>query len=52
MADIQNGDSCSSSPLELFERVTAQGEKVRSLKAGKASTVILFHLLNFFHFVA
>ncbi|KAH1171388.1 tryptophan--tRNA ligase, cytoplasmic [Mauremys mutica] len=38
MADIQNGDSCSSSPLELFERVTAQGEKVRSLKAGKAST--------------
>ncbi|XP_005308891.2 tryptophan--tRNA ligase, cytoplasmic isoform X1 [Chrysemys picta bellii] len=38
MADVQNCDSCPSSPLELFERVTAQGEKVRSLKAGKAST--------------
>uniref|UniRef100_A0A8D0GL72 Tryptophan--tRNA ligase, cytoplasmic n=1 Tax=Sphenodon punctatus TaxID=8508 RepID=A0A8D0GL72_SPHPU len=37
MADIQNCDSCSINPLDLFERVTTQGEKVRSLKAEKAS---------------
>lgn len=36
MADIQNGSFCSRNPLELFEQVTTQGEKVRSLKAEKA----------------
>ncbi|XP_054827984.1 tryptophan--tRNA ligase, cytoplasmic [Eublepharis macularius] len=36
MADIQNGGFCSRNPLELFEQVTTQGEKVRSLKAEKA----------------
>ncbi|XP_015279927.1 PREDICTED: tryptophan--tRNA ligase, cytoplasmic [Gekko japonicus] len=36
MADIQNSSFCSCNPLELFEQVTAQGEKVRSLKAEKA----------------
>nr|XP_056706965.1 tryptophan--tRNA ligase, cytoplasmic [Euleptes europaea] len=36
MADVQNGDFCSRNPLELFEQVTTQGEKVRSLKAEKA----------------
>nr|XP_034961781.1 tryptophan--tRNA ligase, cytoplasmic [Zootoca vivipara]XP_034961789.1 tryptophan--tRNA ligase, cytoplasmic [Zootoca vivipara]XP_034961799.1 tryptophan--tRNA ligase, cytoplasmic [Zootoca vivipara]XP_034961808.1 tryptophan--tRNA ligase, cytoplasmic [Zootoca vivipara] len=36
MADLQNCDFCSLNPLELFEQVTAQGEKVRSLKAEKA----------------
>uniref|UniRef100_A0A8D0BT20 Tryptophan--tRNA ligase, cytoplasmic n=1 Tax=Salvator merianae TaxID=96440 RepID=A0A8D0BT20_SALMN len=37
MADLPNGSCCSLNPLELFEQVTAQGEKVRSLKAEKAS---------------
>ncbi|XP_077179802.1 tryptophan--tRNA ligase, cytoplasmic [Paroedura picta] len=36
MADIQNSSFCSRNPLELFEQVTAQGEKVRSLKMEKA----------------
>uniref|UniRef100_A0A8D2IZV2 Tryptophan--tRNA ligase, cytoplasmic n=1 Tax=Varanus komodoensis TaxID=61221 RepID=A0A8D2IZV2_VARKO len=36
MADVQNDGFCSLSPLQLFEEVTAQGEKVRSLKAEKA----------------
>ncbi|XP_048341348.1 tryptophan--tRNA ligase, cytoplasmic [Sphaerodactylus townsendi] len=36
MADLREGDFCSCNPLELFEQVTAQGEKVRSLKAEKA----------------
>nr|XP_033807431.1 tryptophan--tRNA ligase, cytoplasmic isoform X2 [Geotrypetes seraphini]XP_033807432.1 tryptophan--tRNA ligase, cytoplasmic isoform X2 [Geotrypetes seraphini] len=37
MGDLQNCDSCSSSPLQLFQRVTEQGDKVRSLKTAKAS---------------
>ncbi|NXK05371.1 SYWC protein, partial [Herpetotheres cachinnans] len=37
MADSPNCDLKSLSPLQLFERVTEQGEKVRALKAGKAS---------------
>ncbi|XP_025906202.1 tryptophan--tRNA ligase, cytoplasmic [Nothoprocta perdicaria] len=36
MADIENCDLKSLSPLQLFEKVTEQGEKVRALKAGKA----------------
>uniref|UniRef100_A0A8B9M5G3 Tryptophan--tRNA ligase, cytoplasmic n=1 Tax=Accipiter nisus TaxID=211598 RepID=A0A8B9M5G3_9AVES len=36
MADSPNCDMESLSPLQLFERVTEQGEKVRALKAGKA----------------
>ncbi|NWU80510.1 SYWC protein, partial [Onychorhynchus coronatus] len=36
MADNPNCDLKSLSPLQLFERVTEQGEKVRALKAGKA----------------
>ncbi|NXK40683.1 SYWC protein, partial [Piprites chloris] len=36
MADDLNCDLKSLSPLQLFERVTEQGEKVRALKAGKA----------------
>ncbi|KAF2986279.1 hypothetical protein EK904_009808 [Melospiza melodia maxima] len=36
MADSPNCDLKSLSPLQLFERVTEQGEKVRALKAGKA----------------
>ncbi|NWU05283.1 SYWC protein, partial [Cephalopterus ornatus] len=36
MADSLKCDLKSLSPLELFERVTEQGEKVRALKAGKA----------------
>ncbi|XP_042304037.1 tryptophan--tRNA ligase, cytoplasmic [Sceloporus undulatus] len=36
MADVQIGDFCSLNPLELFQQVTEQGEKVRSLKAEKA----------------
>ncbi|NWR31550.1 SYWC protein, partial [Tachuris rubrigastra] len=36
MADSLNCDLKSLSPLQLFERVTEQGEKVRALKAGKA----------------
>lgn len=46
MADSPNCDLKSLSPLQLFERVTEQGEKVRALKAGKASKVFLFHVLN------
>ncbi|XP_065541375.1 tryptophan--tRNA ligase, cytoplasmic [Lathamus discolor] len=37
MADSPNCDLKSLSPLQLFERVTEQGEKVRALKAGKAA---------------
>ncbi|XP_027753323.1 tryptophan--tRNA ligase, cytoplasmic [Empidonax traillii] len=36
MADNLNCDLKSLSPLQLFEKVTEQGEKVRALKAGKA----------------
>ncbi|NWS97351.1 SYWC protein, partial [Mionectes macconnelli] len=36
MADSLNCDLKTLSPLQLFERVTEQGEKVRALKAGKA----------------
>ncbi|NXP35790.1 SYWC protein, partial [Leiothrix lutea] len=36
MADTPDCDLRSLSPLQLFERVTEQGEKVRALKAGKA----------------
>ncbi|NWS76434.1 SYWC protein, partial [Crotophaga sulcirostris] len=36
MADSPNCDLKSLTPLQLFERVTEQGEKVRALKAGKA----------------
>ncbi|OPJ81474.1 tryptophan--tRNA ligase, cytoplasmic [Patagioenas fasciata monilis] len=36
MADSLNCDLKSLNPLQLFERVTEQGEKVRALKAGKA----------------
>lgn len=46
MADSPNCDLKSLSPLQLFERVTEQGEKVRALKAGKAPKVFPFHVLN------
>lgn len=46
MADSPNCDLESLSPLQLFERVTEQGEKVRALKAGKAPKVFQFHVLN------
>lgn len=46
MADSLNCDLKSLSPLQLFERVTEQGEKVRALKAGKAPKVFPFHILN------
>ncbi|NWH77690.1 SYWC protein, partial [Piaya cayana] len=36
MADGLNCDLKSLTPLQLFEKVTEQGEKVRALKAGKA----------------
>ncbi|XP_006035124.1 tryptophan--tRNA ligase, cytoplasmic isoform X1 [Alligator sinensis] len=36
MSNRQNCDSGSLSPLELYERVTTQGDKVRSLKAAEA----------------
>ncbi|XP_039108886.1 tryptophan--tRNA ligase, cytoplasmic isoform X1 [Hyaena hyaena] len=36
MADMANGEQGCASPLDLFHRVAAQGELVRSLKAGKA----------------
>lgn len=35
MADMPSGESCTS-PLELFNSIAAQGELVRSLKAGNA----------------
>lgn len=50
MADSPNCDLKSLSPLQLFERVTEQGEKVRALKAGKAPKVFVFHVLNQFFF--
>lgn len=50
MADSLNCDLKSLSPLQLFERVTEQGEKVRALKAGKAPKVFAFHVLNPFFF--
>ncbi|KAL7992677.1 hypothetical protein Chor_016933 [Crotalus horridus] len=37
MANIPNESFCSFKPLELFEQIAAQGEKVRSLKSKKAS---------------
>nr|XP_020649248.1 tryptophan--tRNA ligase, cytoplasmic [Pogona vitticeps] len=36
MANVQMGDFCSLHPLELYEQVTTQGEKVRALKTEKA----------------
>uniref|UniRef100_A0A673U4V8 Tryptophan--tRNA ligase, cytoplasmic n=2 Tax=Suricata suricatta TaxID=37032 RepID=A0A673U4V8_SURSU len=36
MADVANGKQGRASPLELFDRIAAQGELVRSLKAGSA----------------
>ncbi|XP_020649248.3 tryptophan--tRNA ligase, cytoplasmic [Pogona vitticeps] len=36
MANVQMGDFCSLNPLELYEQVTTQGEKVRALKTEKA----------------
>lgn len=39
MADVPNGEQGCASPLELFNRIAAQGELVRSLKAGKAPQV-------------
>lgn len=38
MADMPSGESCTS-PLELFNSIAAQGELVRSLKAGNAPKV-------------
>lgn len=38
MADMSSGESCTS-PLELFNSIAAQGELVRSLKAGNAPKV-------------
>lgn len=46
MADSPNCDLKSLSPLQLFEKVTEQGEKVRALKAGKAPKVFPFHVQN------
>uniref|UniRef100_A0A8I3MUH5 Tryptophanyl-tRNA synthetase 1 n=2 Tax=Canis lupus familiaris TaxID=9615 RepID=A0A8I3MUH5_CANLF len=34
---MPNGEQGFASPLELFNSIAAQGELVRSLKAGKAS---------------
>lgn len=51
MADSPSCDVKSLSPLQLFERVTEQGEKVRALKAGKAPKVfepILFQVRSVF----
>lgn len=48
MADSPNCDLKSLSPLQLFEKVTEQGEKVRALKAGKAPKVFAFHVLETF----
>lgn len=50
MADSPNCDLKSLSPLQLFEKVTEQGEKVRALKAGKAPKVSAFRILNLFFF--
>lgn len=50
MADSLNCDLKSLSPLQLFERVTEQGEKVRALKAGKAPKVFAFVVLSPFFF--
>ncbi|XP_069493874.1 tryptophan--tRNA ligase, cytoplasmic isoform X2 [Ambystoma mexicanum] len=36
MAESLNGELSACTPLELFERVNAQGDKVRALKAEKA----------------
>lgn len=46
MADNPNCDLKSLSPLQLFQRVTEQGEKVRALKAGKAPKVFPFLIFN------
>lgn len=46
MADSPNCDLSFLSPLQLFEKVTEQGEKVRALKAGKAPKVFPFHVQN------
>lgn len=39
---MPNGEQGCASPLELFNNIAAQGELVRSLKAGKASKVCDF----------
>lgn len=46
MADSPNCDLKSLNPLQLFEKVTEQGEKVRALKAGKAPKVFPFFVCN------
>uniref|UniRef100_A0A671EBZ9 Tryptophanyl-tRNA synthetase 1 n=1 Tax=Rhinolophus ferrumequinum TaxID=59479 RepID=A0A671EBZ9_RHIFE len=34
---MSNGEQGCASPLELFNRIAAQGERVRALKVGQAS---------------
>lgn len=39
MTDCQGDGEGTMSPMELFEKLNAQGEKVRSLKSAKAEKV-------------
>lgn len=39
MADVPKLEQGCASPLELFNSIAAQGERVRALKAGKALKV-------------
>lgn len=39
MTDCQGDGEGASTPMELYERLGAQGDKVRSLKSAKAEKV-------------
>lgn len=48
MTDCQGDDEGAMSPMELYEKLNAQGDKVRTLKSAKAEKVsnIFFHMYN------
>ncbi len=39
MTDCQGDGETATSPMELYEKLTAQGEQVRALKTAKAEKV-------------
>lgn len=42
MTDCQEDAACHLAPLELYEKLTHQGDQVRALKSEKAAKVSIF----------
>lgn len=45
MTDCQGDGEGTNSPMEVYEKLTAQGEEVRALKTAKAEKVCACYLL-------